>query len=268
MENTVIDNVTQQVIEESPYNKKPRFLARILSGLVDIFLVFIVGFGLFQIEMATSISDGYRQYRNSIITTQDTTKLETGVGHKLYENEETYSNYSQYNHYTEADSASEHYGQKYVVVNNQDITKEAKQNYTSALSNNGVYQSNIVTFRAIYFGLLMMAAGITELILVFLVPLFNKRRATIGRFVALTSLISNKEVEAKWWQLLIRFLFVLLIETALPLFYLSEFATLLIVGTVNIAVVLISRKTGRTLRDYVSLTRIIDKSSYKSITEQ
>ena len=126
----------------------------------------------------------------------------------------------------------------------------------------------MVTYRAIYFGLIVLASGVSELVLIFLVPLFNKRRATIGRFIAMTSLISKREVQANWWQLLIRFLFVLLIETALPLFYFSEIATILIVIGVNLVVIIISRKTRRTLRDYVSLTRIIDKKTFKPINEQ
>lgn len=258
-----------EVVDSTPeYNRKPRFIARILSGLVDIFLVFLVGFGLFQLWMKTGISDGYYHARNDLITIQDTTKLETGYGYKLYEDEEGYSKYGSYHHYTEEDAMSEKYGEQYVVVNYGDISSSVRQAYANAIKENATYQARYITYRGINYGLTMLSAGVAELVFVFIIPLVNKRRATLGRYAAMTSLISTKEVRAKWWQLLVRFLFVLLIETALPLYFLSELATLLIVMTLNIIVVLISRKSGRTLRDYISGTKIIDRNTFKSINEQ
>lgn len=269
MEEVKNQNPNQEVVNAATeFNKKPRLLARILSGLVDIFIIFLVGFGAFQIVMRTGISDGYREVKTELITIIDNTKLETEYGHKLYQSEEDYSKYSEYQHYTEKDNESPHYGEKYVVVNNEDISVAVKKAYNDAMNGNTYYQSRYITYRAIHYGFLIMSAGVAELIFVFIIPLVNKRRATIGRYAAMTSLISRKEVEAKWWQLLIRFLFVLIVETGLPLLYFSELATLLIVGALNMIVALISRKTARTLRDYISGTRIIDKNTFKSINEQ
>ena len=267
MEETLAKEET--INENKPeYNAKPRMLARILSALVDMFVVFLCGFLVFQIELAAPISNDYHRLRDEIITIIDQTKLDTSYGHKLYEDEENYSSYTSYHVYKEEDSSLEEYGKNYVVIDNAEITNEAKDAYQASLKDNATYQDRYITYRAIYFGLLMLAVGSAELVFVLVIPLTNKRRATLGRFAAITSLISNKEVQAKWWQVLIRFFFVLLIETALPLFYLSELATILIVVFVNLLTMLLSRKTGRTLRDYVSLTRIIDKNSFKPINEQ
>ena len=57
-------------------------------------------------------------------------------------------------------------------------------------------------------------------------------------------------------------------ETALPLFYLSEIVALLIVSTINLIIVLISQKSYRTLRDYVSFTKIIDKNSFADVLSE
>ena len=256
--------------EKKAYNIRPRFLARFLSALVDIFSLFLLAFGVFQLEMSTPISNDYYHLKEEVVTMIDTTKLETDYGYKLFDDDEKYSSYvsASYQTYKEENEEDTHYSHSYVVVNKDEITDEVKNAYQDALKNNGTYQSRYLSYRATYYGLLMLATGCSELVLFFLIPLFNKRRATVGRFVAITSLISTKEVAAKWWQILLRFLFILVVETALPLFYLSEFGALIVVSLINLIIVLISRKSNRTLRDYVSFTRIIDKNSFKPINEQ
>ena len=256
--------------EKKAYNIRPRFLARFLSALVDIFLLFLLSFGVFQLEMSTPISNDYYHLKEEVVTMIDTTKLETDYGYKLFDDDEKYSSYvsASYQTYKEENEEDAHYSHSYVVVNKDEITDEVKNAYQDALKNNGTYQSRYLSYRATYYGLLMLATGCSELVLFFLIPLFNKRRATVGRFVAITSLISTKEVAAKWWQILLRFLFILVVETALPLFYLSEFGALIVVSLINLISVLISRKSNRTLRDYVSFTKIIDKNSFTPINEQ
>ena len=256
--------------EKKAYNIRPRFLARFLGALVDIFLLFLLSFGVFQLEMSTPISNDYYHLKEEVVTMIDTTKLETDYGYKLFDDDEKYSSYvsASYQTYKEENEEDAHYSHSYVVVNKDEITDEVKNAYQDALKNNGTYQSRYLSYRATYYGLLMLATGCSELALFFLIPLFNKRRATVGRFVAITSLISTKEVAAKWWQILLRFLFILVVETALPLFYLSEFGALIVVSLINLIIVSISRKSYRTLRDYVSFTRIIDKNSFKPINEQ
>ena len=265
--------VEEEQVQETPqekkaYNIRPRFLARFLSALVDIFSLFLLAFGVFQLEMSTPISNDYYHLKEEVVTMIDTTKLETDYGYKLYDDDEKYGTYASYQVYKEEDESNAKNGHSYIVVNKEEISDEVKNAYQDALKNNGTYQSRYLSYRATYYGLLMLATGSSELVLFLLIPLFNKRRATIGRFVAITSLISTKEVSAKWWQILLRFLFILVVETALPLFYLTEFGALIIVSIINLSIVLVSRKSYRTLRDYVSFTRIIDKNSFKPINEQ
>lgn len=272
VEQPVVAEETQETtIEENKvYNSKPRFLARFLSALVDIFLLFLLSFGVFQLEMSTPISHEYHRLREEVVTIIDTTKLETDYGYKLYDDDEKYASYvnASYQAYMEDNAEDPHFNHNYVVLNKESISDEVKNTYEAALKNNGTYQSRYLSYKATYYGLLMLAAGSSELVLFLIIPLVNKRRATIGRFVAITSLISSKEIKAKWWQVLVRFLFILVVETALPLFYLSEIVALLIVSTINLIIVLISQKSYRTLRDYVSFTKIIDKNSFKPINEQ
>ena len=252
------------------YNTKPRFLARILSPIVDIFLLFLLFFGAFQLETSTPISNDYHRVREELITISDTTKLETNYGYKLYDDDEKYNAFvaQSYQTYKVEDTEDPYYNHSYVVVNNSEISKEVNTAYQDSLKNNSTYQARYLTYKATRYGLTMLAAGGSELVLFLLIPLLNKRRATLGRFVAITSLISTKEVKAKWWQVLVRFLFILVVETALPLYFLTELGALLVVIVINLIVTLISRKTSRTLRDYVSFTRIINKNSFKPINEQ
>lgn len=262
----------ETTLEESKmvYNTKPRFLARILSPIVDIFLLFLLFFGAFQLETSTPISNDYHRVREELITISDTTKLETNYGYKLYDDDENYKAYvaQSYQVYKVEDTEDPYYNHSYVVINNAEISNEAKTAYQDSLKNNSTYQARYLTYKATRYGLTMLAATSSELVLFLLIPLLNKRRATLGRFVAITSLINVKEVKAKWWQVLVRFLFILVVETALPLYFLTELGALLVVIIVNLIVTLISRKTSRTLRDYVSFTKIINKNSFKPINEQ
>ena len=262
----------ETTLEESKmvYNTKPRFLARILSPIVDIFLLFLLFFGAFQLETSTPISNDYHRVREELITISDTTKLETNYGYKLYDDDENYKAYvaQSYQVYKVEDTEDPYYNHSYVVVNNSEISKEVNTAYQDSLKNNSTYQARYLTYKATRYGLTMLAAASSELVLFLLIPLLNKRRATLGRFVAITSLINVKEVKAKWWQVLVRFLFILVVETALPLYFLTELGALLVVIIVNLIVTLISRKTSRTLRDYVSFTIIINKNSFKPINEQ
>ena len=261
--------VKQEESAPKAYNLKPRLLARVLTALVDIFLVFLLGFLLLTLELSTPISNKYNSLRSELIQMNDSAKLETNYGYKFYEDQEGYSRYiTIYTEYVETDTSSEKNGQKYVVLNNENISSEVKAAFEKSLKENAVYQDKFITYHAIYFGLEMLAIGSVELVMFFVIPLINKRRQSLGGFAAITCLISNKESKVKWWQLLVRFLFILIVETALPLYFITQIGALLIVVVVNIVVMFISKNSYRTLRDYVSATRIIDKNTYKLLIEQ
>ena len=246
------------------YNTRPRLLARVLTALVDIFLVFLLGFLLLTLEQSTPISNKYHSLRSELVQMNDSIKLETNYGYKFYEDQEGYSTYVlSFTEYEDKEA-----GKKYIVRDNENISDEVKTAFQNAINNNGVYQSKYLTYRATAFGLEMLAIGSVELVMFLIIPLVNKRRQTIGGYVAITCLISNKESKVKWWQLLIRFLFILIIETALPLYFITELGALIVVVLVNVAVMFISKGSYRTLRDYVSSTKIIDKNTYKLIIEQ
>ena len=256
--------VKQEESAPKAYNLRPRLLARVLTALVDIFLVFLLGFLLLTLELSTPISNKYHVLQKDLIQMNDSAKLETNYGYKFYEDQEGYSTYVvSYNEYVDEEA-----GKKYVVLNNENISSEVKTAFEKSLKENATYQDKYITYHAIYYGLEMLAIGSVELVMFFVIPLINKRRQSLGGLAAITCLISNKESKVKWWQLLVRFLFILIVETALPLYFITQIGALLIVVLVNIAVMFISKNSYRTLRDYVSGTRIIDKNTYKLIIEQ
>ena len=109
-------------------------------------------------------------------------------------------------------------------------------------------------------------------IFLLMVPLLNKRRATLGKLFAGTQLINSKYyVPAKWYQVLGRFFFQFIVEGALPYLFLSGFTIILpilLIPGVLFIITLIDRKNGRTLHDFVSVTKVIDKRTYIPLSEQ
>ena len=85
-----VEQVNNQDTKTSSYNVKPRLLARILGALVDIFLLFLVTFAGFQLEMATPISNDYHHLQDELIAIVDDTKLETEFGYNISSKDRKY----------------------------------------------------------------------------------------------------------------------------------------------------------------------------------
>ena len=264
----VIENPNEPVEDENK-NVAPIWSMRIAGGLLDLLLIFLITFGLNNLFMNTPMADSYHAYRNEIIDVQDYYKLQPLVpgseetyGHMVIitpENAQEYSGYRKHN----LDGSDV----EYVVVNNESIDIKVYEAYNKAVSEDATYKKAHFNYRFIAFGITSLAAGITELILIFAIPMLNKRSATIGQLLGGTQVIHNKlPGRAKWYQLLGRFFVVFIIET--ELFYLLLNAWTLIVAPVVTYLVCLTNEKRKTFHDFLTGTRIITKESFEPLVSR
>jgi uncharacterized RDD family membrane protein YckC len=258
-----------EVRDKDNINKKPHRMLRIAGGLIDMFLLFLATFGLYQLELSIPISDSLKATQTEMVDIANETLLETNYGHKIYSTDEKYSSYNNYREYEDDEGKY-----KVIVYTTDDGIEKSElearaEAYKTSITSNTTYSGLSFNYKFINYGLVILAGGISELVFLFIVPLTNKRRATLGKLAAGTQLISYKlQTRAKWWQVLIRFLWCFIIESALPFLFLNEMIIPLAIPSVLLVIMLFSKNTHRTLHDYVSGTMVIDKKTFLPITEQ
>lgn len=265
MRTTSLDENLPEEQEVEP-NSKPHIATRLVGGLIDVFLVFIFFFLANLAVQSTPLNQTYNKYRNEVILVQDKYKLETGYGTKVYDDDEKYNNYKSYVVH-EADPEDEQQ-RKYVVVNIPNPSPEIKTKYETLLKESNEYNVASFNFKLVDYGFAMLSATISETILLLIIPLLNKRRATVGKLAAGETLINpKKECYARWYQVLFRYLFTLVIETALLALFLNSVIVMFVIVGLDLIVILFSRNTYRTIRDYLTRTMIIDKNTYLSLVD-
>lgn len=242
-------------------NSKPSFMQRLASGLVDLAMIFLLYWGIYTICMHTPVSRGFDNYSYQVADIQDAAKLETGYGEKVYlteENRAQYANY--YSHFDEENK-------EYVVVNGKDVSETVTAAYVDMLQKDQVYQTAVFNRRFVLYGINVLSGFVSTAIILFAVPMFNKRRATLGQLAGEISMFSNRfETYPRWYHMLWRYFFIFILEVALPFLFLELFTFILmpflflLVGTIT--------KNGQTLHDLVSRVRPIDKRSYTPIVPE
>ena len=246
------------VLANNKENRKPAFIQRLASGLVDLCMVFLLYWGMYTICMNTPISSGFDQYNIQVADIQDNAKLDTGYGEKVIltpENKEQYVNY--YSHIDEND-------EEYVVVNIKNPSEEITKAYVTKLQNNPVYSAAVFNRRFVLYGINVLSGFVSTAILLFAVPMFNKRRATLGQLAGEISMFSIRfETYPRWYHMLGRYLFIFIFEAALPFMFLELYKFILMPALFLIVGSLTNR--GQTLHDLISRVRPIDKKSYVPI---
>ena len=250
-------------------NKKPFWTMRVAGGLIDMLLMLAATIGLFYLIRISPMGNVLTNYQNDMVLIQENYKLQELLpgsgetyGHKVYENEAEYENYKK-NHIYDADES----GYKYVIVNNDEISDEMKTAYSNAIKNDKTYSDISFNYRLVEYGYTMLAGFVSMSVFILLIPLLNKRRASLGKLAAGTSLINSKyEVPAKWYQVVGRFLFSFLVEGALPYLFISGWTMLAV--PVLLFIISLINKQGRTLHDLISRTKVIDKKTFVPLSEQ
>lgn len=104
---------------------------------------------------------------------------------------------------------------------------------------------------------LMGSAAISELVFYFVIPLTNKRRASVGMLLAGEDLMAMKYYGSpKWYHLLGRYSVIFFLGTLLPYLAISEM-TVFVVPALVMTFALINSKTNRTIHDLLTGTIIV-----------
>ena len=258
---------SEKEVKEIEHNKKPLWWIRMVSGLIDFGLIILMTMGFNQLFNMTAMGKTSNSLRTEMILIEDKYKLSTLVegseetyGHKVYENEEDYKNYTTYVVHDDEET-------KYVVVDNEEISEAVVKAFKSAVKNDKTYSNLSFDYRLVIYGINMLSCFIAETIVLLIGPLINKGRATPGKLLGGEMLINSKyDKPAKWYQVVGRFAWEYLIETALLFLFLDIYV--LLVAPVLIFAITLFNKKGRTIHDFISVTRVIDKRSYLPIEKQ
>ncbi len=153
----------------------------------------------------------------------------------------------------------------------EEMVKEAAvqyQNDAQAVSDalNGSEEYRNESLAANLHGYLLkgLAVLIAEALTLLIVPLANRKRATLGKLLTgLMPFSEKRQARARWYQILYRFLFVFLLDSLL-LYLLTGTLTFLLVAVIRLTEMLLNRKN-KTLCDFLTGIMIIETMSYDGI---
>ncbi len=134
-----------------------------------------------------------------------------------------------------------------------------------ALAQDAAYQDE--RFAASLHGYLLKAAACfaAEGLVLLLWPLVNRFRATPGKLMTgIIPFSEKRQSRMAWYQVVFRFLFVLVIDS-LALYLYTGILTFLLVPVLRLVELLISREKNKTVCDYVTGIMMIEKLSYDGI---
>ena len=251
-------------------NEKPHIINRIVSGIIDACLIFMLFFGCYILFLNTSIGESYHRYEDEMTVIYDSTLYQTGMGYKEYEFEDN-ENYKNYRVYTDENK------QEYVIVgisapsenapqSEWDVYNQKYLDFDKKIKNDASYSTAQTNKLLVEFGLVSLSAFISETVFLLGVPLIDKKRRTIGKIATKTQLYSIKHNGTpKWHQILGSYIFKLLVESIIPFVFLKHttaFALMFIEF-----VFAICNKDNRTFHELVSRTRVVTSESFTPLIE-
>ena len=251
-------------------NEKPHIINRIVSGIIDACLIFMLFFGCYILFLNTPIGDSYHRYEDEMTVIYDSTLYQTGMGYKEY-NYKDNKDYQNYRVYIDQD------GNEYVIVgittpsddapqSEWDIYNQKYLDFDKKIKNDASYSTAQTNKLLVEFGLVSLSAFISETVLLFIVPLIDKKRRTIGKIATKTQLYSLKhQGKPKWHQILRMYLFKLIVESIIPFVFLKHttaFAFIFIEF-----VFAICNKDNRTFHELVSGIRVVTSDSFAPLLE-
>ena len=235
-------------------NSRPFWARRLTSGIVDMLLIFFATILCYNLVLKTPLSNNLYRYHNEILEIRDAAKLDTGYGYA--EEVEPGKQGSYLLH--EPDEGHDYY---YIVKNVANPSSELTNAYKQLLKENDDYKSIMFSYDVNNLALISLSVFVPELVFIFVVPICNKRRASVGQLIAGERLIRSRMNEpAGVLNLLGRLFFIFIIETVVPYLIVG------MVGTLALPMILfalmLANKDHRMIHDYISLTRIIDNKTY------
>ncbi|MBQ9731110.1 MAG: RDD family protein [Bacilli bacterium] len=247
-------------------NKPASLFKRFTAFFIDLILIGIVYF-LVTTFIATPISERKYQYNEKIEYLNSVVSkavLDYGIGFE--ENGEIII--------YEADKYIEVKSEDYIRNNpnieidveklKNDIYEEYYDKYQKcmeSLDNNEEYRETISFVSAIDTFNFIYSVFIGELIFVFFVPFFGKKSQTVGQMLLRLATVNKNETRIKKSKIIIRFLVMFLIETAVPYIFMgSNF----IIGIGLMLFVLVFLNPNKqNFHDIISNTKIVEEDTAK-----
>lgn len=240
-------------IEAVPVEKKENaplsFMQRLAYTIIDFGLMLLAAFGLYQLCLHTPISNNLHNAQNEMTEIQIQVGESTGFFIKTYLGEGETTNNTKY----------EDEGGVYYYTASTD--KEKKNAYLAELNANDTYKDLKFNYTVNVFAITLSCILVSETIFMFVVPLTNKRRATLGILLAGGQVISKKTINrAHWYQMLGRLGFVFILYSCTLYFIGSE--TLLLIIPLITLLLTFTNKERRSLHDMATGVKIIDKTTF------
>ena len=246
-------------------NSKPKVFARLLSGLIDMLIMFFFHYALYSLVLLTPISNNIHKFWNEMNLVREDLKVQAH-----YSNEEKVDEgYSgdKLLHFNEEESY-------YYIVNDIDFGEdtEAKQNaiasYNELIKTDDLFNGLSTSYHLHnYVITALLCGGITELIFIFIIPIIKNNGQTLGMMLCSEKMFNPKYAgKAQWYQHLGRWAFMFIVESCIPYFFLAEY-TLLVVPAILIVILLIN-KDNRTLHDLVSGIKVIDSRTFVDTNDE
>ena len=246
-------NNQKETNTNSENNKKLSFMQRLAYTIIDFGTIFLLFFGLYQLALHTPVSNNLHNAETEMYEIQIEKGTATGFYVKTYLEEGQSTNAVIY----------EDEGGKYYY----NLNDEFRADYQQALKNDEKYSNLKFAYTVNSFAIFLPCLAISELIFIIVVPLTNKRRATLGILSAGGRSISKKYVDkARWYHLMFKFVFIFFIDSALPYFIFGEVALLFIPFLTLLS--MLTNKERRTIHDIVSGIMVIDNKTYVPLVDR
>ena len=231
-----------------------------IALLVDTVTLIITSYLFYLLVGVTPITNNLKKYENQMVQISDSLKVSSGIADEVLLTEENKDEYQKYVVYLNSSN------EEYVVVNKENVSEEVKEAYRSTLNANEEYKSASFNRDLINFLILCLVGGTSELVLILVIPLTNKRRATIGELA--TGILSfNERIQTRCnaYNIVGRFFFIFLVESVIPMILVGDL--IMIFMPLTKLVVCIISKEHRYVSDYVCHITSIHKDNYHPIVE-
>lgn len=253
----------EKVVKEE--NSKPNFMMRLAGGIIDTCIIFLLFYGLYTLFMITPLADGFNNLKDQMVYIQEEYKLESGYGAKYYVTSENYESYQSFHQYKEVDENNNEL--TYVILTKENFTEEEYNAYLKLINSSKTYENLTFDARLINYGICVLSGVISSSICLLFIPLLNKKRDSLGDLASGQCVFSVKyQNYARWYHILIRYFFMLIIDMALPYLFM-ELTTFIVIPLLILLITLFS-KSGRSLHDLVSGIKKIDYRSFTPLVEE
>ena len=249
-----MEEKVEAAVTEKKENAPLSFMQRLAYTIIDFGLMLLTAFGLYQLCLHTPISTNLHNAQHDMNEIQIQVGESTGFFVKTYLEEGQDTNYTKY----------EDEGGIYYYTPSPD--KEKEKAYYAELNANDDYKDLKFNYTVNVFAITLSCILVSETIFMFVIPLTNKRRATLGILLAGGQVISKRQVNrAHWYQMLGRLGFVFILYTCVLYFIGSE--TLLLIIPLVTLLLTFTNKERRSLHDIVTGVKIIDKSTFVPLVD-